>query len=303
MEQNRDLLALMLGREGYQVTCARDGDEAFACLETGLFDLALMDVMMPGRTGLSVCEEIKSKPDTRLLPVILITGVNDTESRADDFLIKPVRKEELLARVHSLVRLKQVTDDMEGAEAMFLSLALNIEAKDPYTAGHSERVSQHAEELGRAAGLPEDQCKMLRRAGIVHDIGKVAVPDSVLQKCGPLTPEERAIMEKHPVAGERICQPLKSLRAALPIIRHHHERLDGSGYPDHLAGDEISLPVRVLQTGDVYDALTTARPYRDPLSPQKAIELMRFEVAKGFWDRSLVDLFADLRLAAVLKSR
>jgi putative two-component system response regulator len=231
-----------------------------------------------------------------LIPVVLLTSLNSDDDRihgimcgADDFLTKPVNKHELLARVHSLLRLKQFTDDLDNAETVLFSLALGIEAKDPYTEGHCERLSKYSVSLAEKLGLPEHLRVALRRGGLVHDIGKLAVPEHILLKPGPLTPEERKIMEQHTIAGERICAPLRSFRHVLPIIRHHHEKLDGSGYPDGLRGEQIPLTARILQITDIYDALTTDRPYRKALPVKEALAIMREEVKRGWWDGSLLN--------------
>ena len=293
---NLELLSELLQAEGYRVFCVVDGEQALTTVIAEGIDLVFLDVMMPGRSGFDVCRAIKSNPETRLIPVVLVTSLSESsdrirgiESGADDFLNKPVNKEELLARTRSLLRLKQFTDDLERAESVLFSLALSIEAKDPYTQGHCDRLSRYSVALAERLGLPEEVRVALRRAGIVHDIGKVAVPEHILLKPGPLTPEERKIMEQHPLTGERICAPLKSFRRVLPIIRYHHEKLDGSGYPDALKGEEIPLTARILQTVDVYDALTTDRPYRKAFAPQAAFGIMNEEVKRGWWDRSLVD--------------
>ena len=201
-----------------------------------------------------------------------------------------------MALVRSLLKLKQFTDELENAETVLFSLALGAEAKDPYTEGHCQRLAKHSVALGKRLGLPEEQLVALRRGGILHDIGKIAVPEQILLKPGPLTPEERKIMEEHPVTGERICAPLKSRRLVLPIIRHHHEKLDGSGYPDGLKGEQIPLTARILTTMDIYDALTTDRPYRKALTLQQAFVQIREEVKRGWWDGALVD-----ELEALLK--
>ena len=299
--QNRDLLSELLSAQGFDVVTAPDGDRALDALQRQHVSLALLDVMMPGRTGFAVCRVIKSEPQTRLIPVVLVTGLANKEDRiqgiecgADDFLSKPFHKEELLARVRSLLRLKQFTDDLENAETVLFSLALGIESKDPYTGGHCDRLSKYSVALGERLGLPEEHLVALRRAGIVHDIGKLAVPEHILLKPGPLTPEERKVIEQHPAAGERICAPLRSFRHVLPIIRHHHEKADGSGYPDGLRGDMIPLTARILQTVDVYDALATARPYRKALAPHEAFRVMREEVHRGWWGGALVDEFEAL---------
>ena len=196
---------------------------------------------------------------------------------------------ELLARVRSLVRLKHFTDELETCETVLFSLARSIEAKDPYTEGHCDRLSKYAVALAQRLNLPKEALVALRRAGIVHDIGKVAVPESILLKPGPLTAEERRVMEQHTVIGERICAPLKSFRHVVPIIRHHHEKMDGTGYPDRLTKESIPLTARILQTVDIYDALTTDRPYRKAMPPEAAVDLMQQEVKRGWWDGSLVD--------------
>jgi putative two-component system response regulator len=288
---NRELLEELLSAEGFAVTTVPDGAAALEAVHAVPPDLVLSDVMMPRVNGFEVCAQLKSNPETYLIPVVLVTALSDKQDRlagikagADDFLTRPVDRLELLARVRSLIRLKQHTDELERAESVLFSLAHSIEAKDPYTGGHCERLSTLGSALGERMSLTEAQVVALRRAGIVHDIGKVAVPDSVLLKPGRLTPEERKIMQEHPVVGERICRPLKSFHLVLPIIRHHHEKMDGTGYPDRIRGEEIEITARVLQIVDVYDALTTERPYKRALSTAEAMQTMKEEVAKGWWD-------------------
>jgi cyclic di-GMP phosphodiesterase len=297
----RMALEYMLRAQGYNVVSVGDGDAAVAALEENQVDLVLLDVLMPGRSGFSVCRHIKSQAETRLIPVVLITGLANPESRvegiesgADDFISKPLNRDELLARVRSLLKVKRFTDELESAESVLFMLARSIEAKDPYTEGHCDRLSRYSSALAARLALPEDQQIALRRAGIVHDIGKVSVPEHILLKPGPLSSEERDIMESHPVIGERICAPLKSFRMVLPIIRHHHEHQDGTGYPDKLRGDQIPIAARIMQIVDVFDALTTNRPYRAALSTEKAFAILREECRRGWWDLRLVNEFQEM---------
>lgn len=298
---NRELLEELLTTQGFKVITVSDGADVIPELIRTQVDLVLMDVMMPRLTGFQACEKIKNNPDTCLIPVILITALSEKQDRiegiragADDFLSRPVDKSELLARVRSLLKLKQRTDELERAESVLFSLARSIEGKDPYTHGHCERLAEYSARLGEQLELSKDQITALRRAGIVHDVGKIAVPDAILLKPGRLTPDEWTIIREHSVVGERICAPLKSFRFVLPIIRHHHEKLDGSGYPDGLRGEAIPITARVLQIVDVYDALTTDRPYKKAFSITDALQTMKEEVAKGWWDPQIFDQFERL---------
>jgi cyclic di-GMP phosphodiesterase len=298
---NRELLEELLIAQGCKVITVPDGAAALEELTRAQFDLVLLDVMMPHLNGFEVCEKIKNNPDTYLIPVIMITALSDKQDRlegikvgADDFLSRPLDRSELLARVRSLLKLKQRTDELERAESVLFSLARSIEGKDPYTHGHCERLSDYSTRLGEHLGLSEDQLIALRRAGIVHDVGKIAVPDAILLKPGRLTADEWKLIQEHPVVGERICSPLKSFRFVLPIIRHHHEKFDGSGYPDGLRGEDIPVTARVLQVVDVYDALTTDRPYKEAFSITDALQTMKQEVGKGWWDPHIFDQFERL---------
>lgn len=299
----RNLLSALLRTQGFRVFTASDGIEALDQFAHQQPDLVLLDVEMPHLNGFEVCKRLKDNPETRLTPIVLITGLTASEERirgiemgANDFLTKPVERTELLARVRSLLSLKAYTDELERAESVLFALAKSIEGKDPHLEGHCERLSTYSAHLGQRVGLKPEEITALRRAGIVHDIGKVAVPDNILLKAGPLTIEERLIMSEHPVIGERICSPLKSFKLVLPIIRHHHERRDGSGYPDGLKGDQIPVGARVLQLADVYDALTTARPYKEAFSREHALAIMDEEVEKGWWDPVLFSEFRQMIL-------
>jgi len=297
----REYLGTLLRTQGFRVVAAADGAAALQEFALVQPDLVLLDIEMPGMTGFQVCEQLKKDPETRLVPVVLVTGLTASQDRirgievgANDFLNKPVDRTELLARVRSLLSLKAYTDELERAESVLFALARSIEGKDPYLEGHCERLARFSANLGERIGLAVEEITALRRAGIVHDIGKVAVPDAILLKAGPLTTEEWRIMREHPVVGESICSPLKSFKLVLKIIRHHHEKLDGAGYPDGLRGENIPIGARVLQITDVYDALTTARPYKGPLSPEQAFKIMDEEVSKGWWDPVLFSEFRKM---------
>jgi putative two-component system response regulator len=244
---------------------------------------------------------MRKDPILRDIPILFLTAKVKEEDKiagfnagADDFLSKPIDFNELLARTRSLLRLKQFTDELEHAEGVLFSLAYAIEGRDPYTRGHCERLAEMSARLAEKLALSEEQIRALRRAGFVHDIGKVAVPDAILLKPGPLSEEEKQIMRKHPVVGERICAPLRTFRLVLPIIRHHHERHDGSGYPDGLRGAQIPVTASILQLADVYDALTTNRPYRKASPSEVALQIMEKEAARGWWNRELLDAFREM---------
>lgn len=298
---NRELLVELLNAAGFDTAVAEDGAKCIQVFRAWQPDLVLLDVEMPYVDGFAVCTALKSDPATRLTPIVLVTALSAIEDRlrgidagADDFLTKPVDRSELMARTRSLLSLKAFTDELEKAEAVLCALAQSIEGKDPYTEGHCQRLSTLGVSLGKQVGLGEMDLLALERAGVVHDIGKVAVPDNVLLKPGRLTDAERAIIAEHPIIGERICKPLKSFARVLPIIRHHHEKLNGTGYPDGLRGSEIPLTARVLQIVDVFDALTTARPYKPAYKSEQALKIMHEEVAKGWWDPDLLREFERL---------
>ena len=300
----RTLFAHLLASDGYRVIPVSNGDEALAAAQQHRPDVFLLDVRMPGLDGLEVCRRLKSAPQTRFTAVILVTGLADATDRiqgieagADHFLTKPVNPHELRARVRALARLKQLIDELDSAEAAFMTLALTIEARDPSTNGHCERLAHYAVELGTALGLEPDDLGALHRGGFLHDVGKIGVPDAVLLKAGPLTADEMEIMRRHPMIGDTLIAPLQSLRGVRPIIRHHHEKLDGTGYPDRLRGDEVPLLARIVAVVDVYDALTTDRPYRAALSHAVAVRELEAGLRAGHYDARCVQASLDITSA------
>ncbi len=299
---NVELLRRLLTREGYTVLTASDGEQALEVVAREHPDLVLMDVMMPKLDGFEVCVRIKHDKATRLVPVVLITALHEREDRiqginagADDFLTKPVNPHELSARARSLVRLKRYTDDLDTAESVIMSLALVIEARDAYTDGHCQRLAKYATALGTRLGLTDDDLAALHRGGYLHDVGKIGIPDAVLLKTARLTDAEYRAIQQHPVIGDRLCGELRSLRRVRPIVRHHHERLDGSGYPDGLKGDAIPLLAQIMGIVDVYDAITTERPYKMALTADRAYDELMEEVRSGWRRKDLVAAFIALR--------
>jgi putative two-component system response regulator len=298
---NLTILSRMMGRLGYTAVTAGDGEAALAAVADERPDIVLLDVNMPRLDGFEVCQRLKADPATRLIPVVLLTAlsagadrVRGIEAGADDFLTKPYVAVELEARVRSLTRLKRYTDELDSAASVILSLGRTIEARDPYTQGHCERLAHYATALGAHLGLSEDQQLALHRGGYLHDVGKVGIPDSILLKPGSLTPEEYLVMQRHPVIGDSICREFRLLKDVIPIIRHHHERGDGSGYPDRLRGDDIPLLAQLLSVVDTYDAVTSARPYKPALTTERACHELRNDVRKGWKSARLVEEFVSM---------
>lgn len=295
------VLENLLVAEGFQVVTAQDGQEALDKIHTAPPDLCIIDFDMPRLNGLETCRRIKNHHMTRLLPVIMVTGLLPDEERVraleagcDDFLPKPYEHDELVTRIRSLLRIKSLTDELEDAEAILMTLVRTIEAKDRYTLGHADRVGRYAVTLGRALGCNAFEIEALRKGGMLHDIGKLGIPDAILQKAGPLDDTEWEVMRKHPSIGCEICLRLKSLENIIPMIRHHHECLDGTGYPDGLKGGQIPKLVRIVNVVDIYDALTSRRSYKEAYPIQKAFMTMWEEVERGWWDGDIVKVWEEL---------
>jgi putative two-component system response regulator len=294
----RSVLADGLLTLGYAVRTAASAEEALTTLEAAPVDLVLTDVHMGGMSGIDLCARVKGEPRWALLPVVIVTAVTDLQARvaglaagADDFFGKPFELIELRARVGALLRVKTLLDQLERAEGVLTALGATVEARDPYTGQHCERLSAYAVQLGRAVGAPEALRRPLLLGGYLHDLGKIAIPDSILLKTGPLTPDERLQINRHPAIGADLVSGLHTLDDVRPIIRHHHERWDGAGYPDRLRGEAIPLGARIMAVVDVYDALRTARPYKPALSLDAAREIFRAETDTGAFEPRLVEAF------------
>jgi putative two-component system response regulator len=305
IDLNRRLLKAMLKTANYRILEAKRPSAAIGILEREKVDLVVVDLVMPEMSGPDFCRMLKSDRKTQLIPILMTTSVQGAEnevagieSGADEFLIKPLQPTIVRTRIRAMLRNKALVDSLEEAETILFALAQSVEHRDKYTGQHCERLASYSIGLGQALGLPRQDLLALYRGGYLHDIGKISIPDVILFKRGLLTDEEWQTMRQHTIRGEEICRPMKSLSPVLPIIRSHHERWDGTGYPDGMAGEDIPLLARILQVADIYDALTTARPYKPAFSHQHAIEIMLEEARRGWRDPELVPLFAEVSLQA-----
>jgi putative two-component system response regulator len=303
-------ISSMLEREGYAVVTQPDGRDILGLSNDEHPDVILLDVALPGSCGYELCATLKRNASTRMIPVVLITASQRRDDRtrgleagADDFFSRPVRVDELRARLRSLVRLKRFTDDLESAHDIIRSLAMTIEARDAVTGGHCQRLAQYATVLGSALDLGEDELQILHDGGFLHDIGKVAIPDMILLKPARLSPIEREQMKRHTLIGDALCGRFRSLARVRDIVRHHHERLDGSGYPDGLKGEEIPFLAQVINLVDTFDALTTVRPYKTALARENACDELMAEVRRGWRRRDLTTEFIALERSGQLATR
>ncbi len=297
----RDVLAGLLGALGYRLLMAVSAEQALDVLNVVSPDLVLTDVHLGAMSGIELCARLKTDPRYELMPVVILTAVGDLEARvaglaagADDFFTKPVEFVELRTRLAALLRVKMLLGQLERAEAVITTLALTIEARDPYTLGHCDRLSRYAVALGQALGLDPDMVRALRLGGYLHDLGKIAVPDGILLKPGPLDPMEQERIRAHPGAGSDLVLGLRSMDLVRPIMRHHHEKWDGSGYPDGLKGAAIPLGARIISVVDVFDALHTERPYKAALPRSEAVSLLIRETDAGYWDPKVVETFLEI---------
>ena len=297
----RSLLRQILECSRYELLEVSNTTEALTAVSVGHADLVIVDMETPELGAVEFCRILKKASGTRFLPIFVTSSKDDIsaevrtiEAGADAYLLEPHRPAPMQARIQAILRHKSMIESLDDSETVLFSLAESVEGRDPGLGEHCERLAQMCLALGMSMGLPPHELLTLQRAGYLHDIGKVAIPDSILFKAGALNDNEWNIMRSHAERGERICKNIRSLAAVLPVIRHHHERWNGTGYPDGLAGEEIPLLARILQTADIYDALTTERPYKRAFTPDEAIKIMRAEAAKEWRDPMMTEHFADL---------
>jgi putative two-component system response regulator len=303
-----DVIRRFLIHEGYTVITAHNGLEAIEQVRAERPDLILLDVTMPKMDGFTVCRYLKDDESTALIPITMLTGLDDhhhrtrgIESGADDFLTKPFDHITLRARIRSQLRIKSLTDQLEHTESVIFMLAQAVEAKDPYTEGHLNRIKAYAEQLAIACRLSFDDVRAVRYGGILHDIGKIGISDTILLKPGQLTAEEYANMKRHPEIGAQIVSQMRFAPRIMPIIRGHHEYWDGSGYPDQLRGDEIPIGAQIISVVDAYDAMTTNRPYRAALSFDACVEQLRAGSGTQF-SPAVLDVFLELLTSGGLRN-
>lgn len=307
---NRHLLKSMLRLGNHEFFEAATGLDALEIVAGQSVDLIIVDLLLPGLGGTELCRRLKSNRKTQFIPILMLTSVHGfdfevegIESGADEYLTMPLHPSVVRARVNSLLRHKAAIDSLEEAETILFALAQAVENRDMATGQHCERLATYSVALGLALGLPRKDLVALYRGGFLHDIGKVSIPDSILLGTGKLTDDQWKVMQMHTIRGVEICKPMKTLSPVLPIIRSHHERWDGTGYPDRLKGEDIPLLARILQVVDIFDALTTARSYKPAFTKEEALEILQEEAAKGWRDPELVSLFVSMQHGVLLDSR
>lgn len=293
---NRLLLHGILGPHGYEIYEASDGEEALAQVEKIKPDLVLLDVVMPKKNGFEVCQVLKSSNKTKLIPVVMLTSLDQLQDKlrgvdlgADDYINKPFNLAELTTRVKALLSLKHYTDELEYVYDVLTSIANIVESRDYYTHNHCKNVVKYSVAIAKMMNVSEEEIEMIRLGADFHDIGKIAIPDAILLKPGKLSSDEFEVMKTHAAIGAELLRPMKTMEKVLPLIRNHHEKLDGSGYPDGWKGDEISLPIRILSVVDIYEALISKRTYKDSMSSEKAFQILKEEAGKGWWDMRVID--------------
>jgi len=301
MATNRELIKQVLLGHQYTVEESVEGLDALEKIKNNGFDAVLLDIMMPNLDGFGVLEQVRQDPACKLLPIIMLTTLGAPEDiaralekGATDYITKPFNATELEARVRAAVEHKHLTDRLDDTEAVLFTLARMVEARDEDTGDHCDRLAHMAVVFGLELGLEYDQLEALRRGGVLHDIGKLGIPDNILLKKGKLDAEEWEVMKQHTTIGASLCAPLRTMQMTVDIIRCHHEKWDGSGYPVGLSGEDVPLLARIFQIVDVYDALSSERPYKPAFPPEKVRQILTEETEKGFWDPQLIERFLDI---------
>ena len=301
IQSNLELLEAIFQKSGFTVHTALDSISALEIYNKYTVDIAVLDVMMPGVNGFELCKTMKNLSKKHFFPIILLTALNDTKSRitgiesgADDFISKPFDTLELITKIKSLLKLKKLYEELDHSENIIMTLAVAMEARDPYTKGHSTRVGELSKEFASFLGFPLKDQELIKKAGILHDVGKIGLSEKILTKPGKLTEDETQTIKKHTLIGENICRPLLSLREILPAIRNHHERWDGAGFPDKLADEDIPLIARILSILDSFDAMVSIRPYRNKRTVESALQNMESERYSGQWDPELTAIFLNM---------
>ena len=309
-ELMRSFFQALFESAGFEVLITADSVATVAVVAAASPDAIVLNAHLAGPIDSSaLCRNLRSDARTRLIPVVIVTALDDREHRlaaidagADAFLAKPIDHDELIARVRALIRLKAYTDDLDSAASILMTLSSMVEARDGHSEGHCHRMANYATRLGRSLGMAQRELQTLYRGGFLHDIGMLAIPDAVLRKAGPLDPEEYELVKSHTTIGDELCANLRSLHTVRPIVRHHHERLDGSGYPDGLRGDQVPLLAQIVGIADVYEAVTTQAPYQAAQSADRAIDVLRTQAERGWRSRDLVERFIALVCNAPLGS-
>lgn len=298
---SRGKLTQSLQAGGFEVIVADTSEQCLARLKECEVDVLLWDVTEDYDSGLGMLHNLRRLHRFRLLPMVFMSNDHTMDamenallSGGDDYLKKPVDDRELIARIGAAALRKKTSERLDDTENILFTLARIVEARDLCTGDHCDRLAHMAARLGEDFGLGEADLDTLRRAAVLHDIGKIGIPDRILMKAGPLNEDERTLMKKHVAFGKALLEPLPSMRETLQIVENHHEKWNGSGYPRGLSGESIPRLARIFQLVDVFDALTSRRPYKDSMSFEQAIEVMKDETRKGYWDPSIFMTFARL---------
>jgi len=301
-ESNLKILKLILEREGYIVEVLIDGELALRWIKNNKPDLVLLDVLMPNVDGFEVCRQVKSDELTKHTPIIIISALSQLDDKlkgielgADEFLTKPINRRELITRVKNILKFKYMGNQLESFRNVIMSFAFAADFKDVFRKGHSRRVGMYATECAKMFNLNKDEITEIEFGAYLHDIGKIGISTEILQKTDALSEEEYEIYKRHPRLGYEICSPLMAMSRSLLIILHHHERYNGTGFPDGLAGDAIPFGAQIVAVADNYDIMTHGLINRSGISPNEAVEILKADAGLKF-NPEIVNKFINLPL-------